>query len=113
MLSFNCTLKYKEVIKMPDRSINLLKNRQGELERVEKTVGDKVLTFGFSEEKNSAVHIGTSSFKVRLNSSSDTWVPRDQFIAACRQATAIFKKEKSQNDKLQPAKPQLTFSFLN
>ncbi|MDP3052688.1 MAG: hypothetical protein Q8N22_01875 [bacterium] len=76
---------------MPDQSINLMYDQQGELERITKTIGDKELNFRFDGHK--AVHIGTDCFNGRLNSVNDIWIPKNQFIAACRQATAIFKSK--------------------
>ena len=96
---------------MPDQSIRLQRDSEGNLEKIEKTIGDKILLFGFSDKENRAVHINTFSLKDRLYSSDDLWIPKVQRIAACRQVNAIFKKEKSQNGKLQPSQPQLTFSF--
>ncbi len=96
---------------MPDRSIELRRDNQGLLE-LTKTIGNKKLVFRFNSKENRAVHVNTSGLD-RLYSSADLWVSKSEFIAACKQATAIFKeeKEKSQNGKLQPSQSQLTFSY--
>jgi len=74
-------------------------NIQGELE-IRKVIGNRGLVFRFDKVKNRAAVVGKFSFKDRLNSSDDLWVPQWEFIKACKQATAIFRSK--YNKKSQP-----------
>lgn len=75
---------------MPDRSLRIVENNQGEITSIEKTIGDIILTFKFSAKENRAILTNKFKFSDRLYSSSELWVPKPLFIAACRQASAIF-----------------------
>lgn len=84
---------------MGDNSVTIY-NVKGEL-RLKKVIGDRGLVFGYDPIKERAVIVERFSFKDRLNSSSDLWLPREQFVGACKQAKAIFKSRFSKN---QPGK---------
>jgi hypothetical protein len=90
---------------MGDLTISIEKNR-GEL-FITKVIGDRGLIFRFDKAKNRAALSGKFSLKSRLYSSEDLWVPRPAFIAACRQATAIFRSRynKSQTPPAQQLQP--------
>lgn len=86
-----------------DNSITIYHVR-GDL-RIKKVIEDRGLVFRYDPIKKRAVIVERFSFKSRLNSSSDLWVPEEKFIGACRQAKAIF--EERFNGKNHPAKQHL------
>lgn len=98
---------------MGDSSVNLDYDDRGKLVRIRKMIEAKELLFEYDSEKEKVIHIHTTNHAGgRIYSADDLWVPKCRFIAALKQATAIFKQTKSHENKPQSSIHQITSPFF-